>query len=69
MVSYLKETWSTDPKVKHWVGVSCVQDSKCGCGEDNYLIELWEHDSCTRGRIDTTVCVKCNRVKSFKVIR
>lgn len=68
MISLLKEEWSLDPNLKHWNGLSCVQDTRCGCTNPT-LIELWDHDFCNRGRIDTTVCTKCNKVKSFKIIR
>jgi hypothetical protein len=68
MVSLLKEQWVVEPTLKHWNGQSCVQDNKCGCSEPQ-LIELWEHDSCVRGRIDTIVCINCNKVQSFKIIR
>jgi hypothetical protein len=69
MVSKLREEWINDPHLKHWVSVSSVQDNKCGCSDDFNLVELWEHDSCVIGRIDTVVCTKCNRIKSFKIIR
>ena len=69
MVSKLREEWINDPQLKHWVSVSSVQDNKCGCSDDSDLVELWEHDSCVRGRIDTVVCTKCNRIKSFKIVR
>ena len=69
MVSKLREEWINDPQLKHWVSVSSVQDNKCGCSDDSDLVELWEHDSCVRGRIDTVVCTKCNRIKSLKIVR
>ena len=68
MISKLKEEWINDPQLKHWSGVSCVQDNKCGCS-DPKLVELWEQDSCVRGRIDTIICTNCNKVQSFKIIR
>ena len=68
MISKLKEEWIKDPQLKHWSNVSCVQDEKCGCPTPK-LVELWEHDSCTRGRIDTIVCTNCNKIQSFKIIR
>ena len=68
MITYLKEEWVNDPKLKHWNGKSCVQDNKCGCSEPQ-LVELWEQDSCVRGRIDTIVCINCNRIKTFNIIR
>jgi hypothetical protein len=69
MVSKLREEWINDPQLKHWASIECIQDSKCGCSDDSQLVELCEHDSCIRGRIDTIVCTECNRVKSFKIIR
>ena len=68
MISLLREDWIKDPQFKHWNGKSCVQDDKCGCPNPN-LVELWEHDDCVRGRIDTIVCTNCNKVQSFKIIR
>lgn len=69
MISLLREDWVNNPSLKHWAGKSCIQDNKCGCSDDSKLVELWEHDSCVRGRIDTVVCTECNRIKSFKIIR
>lgn len=69
MISMLREEWIANPNLKHWASKSCIQDNKCGCSDDSNLVELWEHDSCVRGRIDTIVCTDCNRVKSFKIIR
>ena len=54
MVSKLKEEWIKDPQLKHWNGKSCVQDNKCGCSEPQ-LVELWEQDSCVRGRMYTVL--------------
>ena len=68
MISKLREEWIKDPKLKHWIGESCVQDKKCGCSNPT-LVELWEQDYCVRGRIDTIVCTDCNKVQSFKIIR
>ena len=68
MITYVKEEWINNPQLKHWNGKSCVQDNKCGCSEPN-LVELWEQDTCTRGRIDTIVCTNCNRIKTFNIIR
>ena len=33
------------------------------------VLELWEQDFCSRGRIDTKICVKCNNVESFSIVR
>ena len=68
MISKLREEWINDPKLKHWNGRSCTEDNKCGCS-DPKLVELWEQDSCVRGRIDTIICTNCNKVQSFKIIR
>lgn len=67
MKAYLKKEWLKDPKLKHWNGRPCVYH-KCTCDNPN-LVELWEQDSCYRGRIDTIVCVECDKVKSFNIIR
>ena len=37
--------------------------------ESEHLVELWEHDSCVRGRIDTVVCTKGDVVRDFKISR
>jgi len=63
----LREEWIKDPQLKHWNGKSCVSD-ECNCNEPN-LVELWEQDSCVRGRIDTIVCTNCDKVKSFEIVR
>jgi hypothetical protein len=68
MIALFKEDWSSDPKLKHWSKLSCVQDTRCGCKEPA-LVELWDHDTCVRGRIDTIVCTNCNKIKSFKIVR
>jgi hypothetical protein len=69
VISKLREDWIHDPNLKHWASIDCIQDSKCGCSDSSYLVELRDHDSCVRGRIDTTICTKCNRIKSFQIIR
>lgn len=68
MISLLKSEWITNPNLKHWNNKSCVQSNKCKCNNPQ-LVELWEQDSCTKGRIDTVVCTKCNQIQSFKIIR
>jgi hypothetical protein len=65
----LKEQWLSDPKLKHWAMKSSVSDKKCYCRNEENWVELIDHDSCIIGRIDTTVCTKCNEVESFKIIR
>lgn len=67
MESKLREEWVKDPQLNHWNGKSCTS-AECNCNEPN-LIELWEQDSCVRGRIDTIVCTNCDKVESFKIIR
>ena len=67
MISKLRESWIKDPQLKQWRGKSCTS-TKCNCSEPK-LVELWEQDSCVRGRIDTIVCTQCNNVNSFKIIR
>lgn len=67
MKRLLKKQWSEDPKLGHWAGRRCTYH-KCECNEPD-LVELWEQDSCVRGRIDTVVCTKCDRVSTFKIIR
>jgi len=67
MISKLREEWIKDPKLKHWSSRTCIHH-KCYCSTPK-LVELWEQDSCVRGRIDTTVCTNCDSVKSFKIIR
>ena len=65
--AYLKEEWMQNPDLKKFINKKCT-DSACKC-EHPYLVELWEHDSCVRGRIDSKVCVKCDEVYSFSIIR
>lgn len=67
MVSKLREDWVKDPQLKHWSGRRCTHN-ECNCTAPK-LIELWDQDSCIRGRIDTIVCTDCDSVKSFKIIR
>jgi len=64
---YLREEWIKHPKLKKHIHTSCT-DKKCECLSTNEA-ELWEHDSCVRGRIDTTVCLDCDGIKSFQIIR
>ena len=66
-LSFLKEEWINNPYLKKFTNKSCT-DRNCKCDHPK-LVELWEHDSCTRGRIDTKVCVKCDEVYSFSIIR
>lgn len=71
-LSYLdREVWSTDEKLKHWLFKSPLSksDRGCGCkGKGNY-VTLIDHDSCIRGRIDTTICKVCDVVVNLDIIR
>ena len=66
-IAFLKQDWINHPHLKHFRNKKST-DSKCDCSSPK-LVELWEHDSCVRGRIDTTVCVKCNEVESLSIVR
>jgi len=66
-IAFLKEEWSKHPYLKQFYNKKST-DRNCKCGAPK-LVELWEHDSCVRGRIDTTVCIKCNEVESFSIVR
>lgn len=66
-IAFLREDWINHRDLKHFSSKKCT-DTKCTC-EYPKLVNLWEHDSCVRGRIDTDVCVKCNEVNSFSIIR
>jgi len=68
MESKLKEEWMKEPTLRKWHSKSCVQKTNCSCKKPQ-LVELWEHDSCVIGRIDTTVCTKCDNIKTFKIVR
>ena len=53
MVSRLREDWLQDPKLRQWNSKSCTENrGTCRCGNDKNHVELWEQDSCVRGRID-----------------
>jgi hypothetical protein len=70
MLSLLKKDWIKDKDLKKWDGVDCTsKTTTCSCEDENNLVELWNHDSCYRGRIDTVVCTKCDSIKSFTIIR
>ena len=66
-IAFLREDWINHRDLKHFSNKKCT-DTKCTC-ENPKLVNLWEHDSCVRGRIDTDVCVSCNEVNSFSIIR
>lgn len=66
-MAFLKEDWIKHPDLSDFRFKKSTERS-CSC-ESPKLVELWEHDSCIRGRIDTTVCIKCNEVKSFSIVR
>ena len=66
----LKEQWSVDTEFKKWNGYSCVDvKTICDCEDGDHLVELIEHDSCVRGRVDTVICSVCDTIKEFKIIR
>lgn len=67
MLSFLRDEWIKNPKYSKWSGRRCTYH-KCECDKPK-LVELWDQDSCIRGRIDTVVCTKCDRVSTFKIIR
>jgi hypothetical protein len=69
MKLYRREEWSTDPDLKKWMFKEPIPDKVCRCGHKNHHIELIDHSSCIRGRIDVTVCTTCNEIVSFDVIR
>ena len=69
MIALLREDWLKDPNLRKWNSVSCTENNNCNCDTDEHHIELWEHDSCVRGRIDTIVCTKCDSIKTFNIIR
>ena len=66
-ITFLKEDWVNHKDLKQFYYKKSTERN-CSC-ESPKLVELWEHDSCIRGRIDTTVIDKCNEVKSFSIIR
>ena len=66
-IAFLREDWINHRDLKHFSNKKCT-DTKCTC-ENPKLVNLWEHDSCVRGRIDTDVCVQCDEVNSFSIIR
>lgn len=66
-IAFLREDWINHRDLKHFLNKKCT-DTKCTC-DNPKLVNLWEHDSCVRGRIDTDVCVKCDEVNSFSIIR
>lgn len=65
----LKSEWIQDPQLRKWSSRSCVDKKLCSCNTDENHVELWEHDSCVRGRIDTTICTECESVVKFSIIR
>ena len=69
MVSLLRQEWLSDPKLKKWDSVGCTVEENCTCKTDKYHVELWEQDSCVRGRIDTIICTLCDTIKSFRIVR
>jgi hypothetical protein len=69
MKSLLRTEWINDQELKKWNGVSCVEINICSCNTSDHQIELCEHDSCSIGRIDTTICTECNVIVGFDIIR
>jgi len=65
----LKEEWTIHPQLKNWSSISCVDKNLCSCKSEKNHVELFEHDSCVRGRIDTTICTKCESIVKIKIIR
>jgi len=66
-IVYKRKDWIKNRDLKHFSNKECT-DRKCTC-ENPKLVNLWEHDSCVRGRIDTDVCLQCDEVNSFSIIR
>ena len=66
-IAFLKQDWINHPHLKQFRNKKST-DSNCDCSSPK-LVELWEQDSCVRGRIDTIVCTSCNKVKSLSIIR
>ena len=66
-IAFLREDWINHRDLKHFSNKKCT-DTKCTC-DNPRLVNLWEHDSCVRGRIDTDICVQCDEVNSFSIIR
>jgi hypothetical protein len=70
MLVKTREEWIEDPTFKKWARIDCTEKHTiCKCDDGNHLVELWEHDSCVRGRIDTVVCTTCDSIKTFKIVR
>ena len=69
MKVYTREQWLRNPELKKWAMKPAVSDKGCTCGNKENWIELFDHESCIIGRIDTTICTQCNEVESFKIIR
>ena len=69
MINKLREDWTVDPMLKHWNSKSCTDKGSCNCKTDKNHVELWEQDSCVRGRIDSVICTSCNVLINFKIVR
>ena len=63
-----REQWMKNNQLRVWHSISCTTEKRCEC-EQPATVELWEQDWNTRGRIDTKICVKCNKVESWKIVR
>lgn len=65
-----REEWIENPDLQKFRWIPPTKDRYCMCPEDSeHIYELIDHESCIVGRIDSVVCVKCNAVKSFSIIR
>lgn len=69
MVTLLRKEWINDSQLKKWRNISCLTHETCNCQDDTNQVELQDHDSCIRGRIDTIICTNCNNIKSFDIVR
>lgn len=66
-----KDEWMKEDSLKHWInkGSNITNTRACGCkGKGNY-VTLIDHDSCIRGRIDTTICTICDVVVRYDIVR
>jgi hypothetical protein len=69
MTTHHRDIWINDPHLKELGRLNISSNQKCGCNTKDNHVELVDHDSCVRGRIDTIVCTECHKVSSFKIIR
>lgn len=64
-----RDEWIVDPELNRWRFKDPLPDRGCRCGNKDKHIELIDHSSCIRGRIDTTICTACNEIVSFDIVR